>query len=773
MVNAILLRPLPAVPEASRLAALYTIDPRTPGFLYCSYPNYKDYRDRNSVFSSLLLYTGLALNVSGRSEPQMVMGQMVSGNYFQTLGVRPAIGRGFLPEEDAAPGERAVAVVSYRFWQRHFGASAAMAGRTVTLNGRPYDVVGVAPPGFEGLDTLTATDIWVPFSMYPYVYPNISWVNQRRALVFLAVGRLKPGIGMAQAAASLDLLARDLEREYPRDNKARRLRLAPVEEAALPPQSRPVISRAGVVLMVISALVLLIACGNVANLLLARAAGRSREITVRLAMGASRWRLIRQFLAESLLLALAGGALGLLLARWARDLLWSVRPPMFSIAAVHMDLNGRVLAYTLAVSVATGVLFGLAPALRATRTNLAADLKERTGRTAPAGRRRPRSLLVMGQVALSVIALCGASLFLRSLNNASHIDPGFDIAHTGVVIFNVAESGYSEERGREFQRMAVENVAAVPGVVSASLARDWPFQVSLRRTVLLEGSEDAAGAEGRRALMESVSPGHLRTAGIPLLSGRDISPLDTAGAPRVAIVNQAAAARFWPGERPEGKRIRFFGENLPLEVVGVARNASYFDLGEPPQAMIYVSASQYYSPLAALWVRSAGDPDRVLQAARARVHGLDRNLLLQAQSTGSILKEQMWAQRLSAGLLAAFGLLALLLASVGIYGVISYSVHQRGREIGVRMALGASSTDVKRMVLREGLLLVAGGGAAGLLVALGSARTVESLLYATGGRDALTFAVVPAVLALVAVAACWLPARRATRIDPAVSLRDE
>jgi macrolide transport system ATP-binding/permease protein len=773
LVNAVLLRPLPGVREPGRMATVYTLDPRNPGYLYCSYPNYKDYRDRNQVFSSLLLYTGLNLNVSGSGEPQMITGQMVTGNYFAALGVNPVIGRGFLPDEDTNPGSHPVAVISYRFWQRQFAGDPRVTGRTMVVNGRTFRIVGVAPEGFEGLDTLSATDVWVPMMMYPQVFPNAAWVNQRRALVFVVAGRLRPGVSLRQAEAGMQVVARDLEREYPRENRGRRLKLVPVTEAAIPPQNRPEISNAGLVLLVVSALVLLIACANVAGLLLARGSARGKEIAVRLAMGASRWRLIRQLLIESVLLGLAGGVVGLGLARFARDVLWAMRPPMFTYAAIHLGLDGRVLGYTAAVSILTGILFGLVPAFRATRSDLATDLKERAGRGAHAGRGWTRSALVAAQVALSVVALVGAGLFIRSLRDAGRMDPGFDAAHTGIVLFNVGEQGYSEERGREFQRRAVAEAASVPGVISASLARDWPFQVSLRRTVLLEGREDTVHDTNRRALLEMAWPGFLRTVGIPILRGRDFAALDSAAGPRVAIVNQAAAMHFWPGEDPVGKRIRFFGDTAPVEVVGLARDANYLELGEPPQAMIYVSLVQYYFPQAVVYVRTSGDPDAVLPVVRRKVQALDRNLLLQHESTAGIIREALWSQRLSALLLGAFGGLALVLAAVGVYGVISYSVNQRLREIGVRMAMGATPAEVQISVLRDGLRLAAIGIAAGLAIAAVCSRAVAGMLFVIGPRDALTFTLVPAALVLVTVVACWLPARRATRVDPATALREE
>jgi len=419
-------------------------------------------------------------------------------------------------------------------------------------------------------------------------------------------------------------------------------------------------------------------------------------------------------------------------------------------------------------------VFGMVPALSATRTDLANDLKDRGGQPASTGRLwHPRSLLVSGQVAFSLVALIGAGLFIRSLRKAGEIDPGFDAPRLAAVSFNVGNQGYSEARGREYQRRALELAASTPGVVAAAVAKDVPLHVSAARTVLLDGQENTASGMGRFTLTEPVSPGYFRTMRIPLLAGRDFSPLDEPGAPRVAIVNEAAAAHFWPGQPAVGKRLHFYGDPLPAEVVGVARNANYQALGEQPQAFIYVSTLQYYFPTAVIYLNTAGDPEKVAASVRRAMQPLDRNLLLESESLGRSIRESLWAQRLSAGLLGVFGLLALLLATIGIYAVVSYSVNQRVREIGVRMALGATSGSVQRMVLREGLRVVAVGLAAGTLVALAVSRAVESMLFTIGGRDPVTFVLVPAVLALVALLACWIPARRTARFDPARSLRQE
>jgi predicted permease len=469
-------------------------------------------------------------------------------------------------------------------------------------------------------------------------------------------------------------------------------------------------------------------------------------------------------------MAVLGGSAGLLVAILARNLLWSMRPPTFSHAAVRMELDRTVLAYNFGVSVLTGLIFGLAPAIRVTRPDLATDLKERSGQAARySGRWNPRSLLVMAQVAFAVVALVGAGLFVRSLRNAMRFDPGFDAAHLGIVVFNVADHGYGQAQGRDFQRRVLERARATPGVAAATLSNDWPFRVSLSRTMSVEGRDNA----GQLILSEFVWPGFFESVGIPLLRGRDFSQQDAQTSPRVVIVNQDAASVYWPGEDPVGKRVKFFGEDAPAEVIGVARTANYQAIGEKARPFVYLSLQQYYFPGSVLSIRTAGEPDAVLASVRSEVQALDRNLLLQAETVSTTIRQSLWAPRLSAGLLAVFGMLALLLATIGIYGVVSYLVANRVREFGIRMALGATAGDVQLMLLREGVRLVAIGVAVGMAIALIGSRAVESMLFLVTSRDAVTFILVPSILALVAILACWIPAQRATRVDPMVALRDE
>jgi predicted permease len=773
LLNGILLRSLP-VRDPATLAAVYSSDPKNPGFLPVSYLNYKDFRDRNTVFSSLALYAPIVINLTGMGEARPLMAHIVTGNYFETLGVKPVVGRAFLPEEDVTPNASAVTVISYGLWRRLFASDPAITSRTLMLSGRAFSIVGVAPEEFRGVNELYGADLWTPMAMYPQVYPAPQWVNQRRASVFSVAGRLKKGVELPQAMGAMQSIAAQLEREYPRENNGRSVKLTPIAEAALNPKDREIYGRTGSILLIISGIVLLTACANVANMLLARAAGRAKEITVRLAMGASRWHLIRQLLMESILLSAFGGVLGMAAAQWAGGLLWPLRPPTLKYASFRFDPDVHVLVYTFGIALLTGIVFGLIPALGATRKDLATGLKERAGSAqASGGGLPPRSLLVMLQFAFSLTALLGAGLFVRSVQSGSRMDPGFDAAHLGLIGFNVADQGYNEARGREYQRRILELAASIPGVQGASLTKDAPFSPGGTRTVLLEGQDNTVNGAGVPTLTSVTHPGFFQTAGIPIQNGRDFNLSDGAANPRVAIVNRTAADHFWPAQEAVGKMIQFAGENRPVQIVGVVRTADYRTPGEAPQAMIYLSTEQYYFPYGVLVVRAAGNPAIILSAVQREIHAIDTNLFLDAETVGGAMSKTLWAQKLSATLLSAFGLLSLLLSSIGIYGVTSYSVGLRAREIGVRMALGAEPRHVEGMIMRESGRLIAIGVVLGLAAALTLSQMLESMLVGVSAHDITTFIAAPCILVIVAMTACWLPARRATRIDPAIALRTE
>ena len=777
LINVVLLRPIP-VEEPARLASVFTTDERNPGNLPLSHLNYKDLRDQNQVLSDMAAFTFAQVNWSAGSEAEQIQAQAVSGNYFSVLGAQPPLGRGFLPEEDAKPTP--VAVVSHGFWERSLGSDPAIVGRTLTLNRTPFTVVGVAPKGFTGTFLGGGPSVWVPMSMHDVVQPNFDWYEERRGLFLFAFGRLKPGVSLEQARANLQTVFGQLAQAFPADNKGRSAGAQPLLETRLNPggQGGPQVVQISMVLMTVVGIVLLIACANIANLLLARANKRRKEIAIRLALGAARGRLLRQLLTESVLLSIIGGALGLLLAFWLLDALVAADLQLPLPVDEGLTIDGRVLAFTAALALLTGVLFGLAPAIHASRADVVPVLKNET---VPFGAGRGwrsfislRQALVVSQVALSLIALIAAGLFLRSLRDAQGADMGFETRGVLIMNFNLGREGYAPERGQLFYQQVVERVSGLPGVHKAAVAQNPPLAGGFLRSVFPEGM-DTTTQDRILVQVNSVSPGYLETIDVPLLRGRDFTQTDATGAPLVVVINETMAERFWPGQEAIGKRFTFFGDEAFTTVIGVARNAVYNAVGEDPIPFIYQPLRQNYSPQAALHVRGGGDAAGLAGIVRREVQGIDPTLsvfnvrTLEDQAAGAL--EPL---RINVIVLATFGGLALLLASIGLYGVANYSVAQRTREIGVRMALGARPSSVLRLVLGHGLMLVAAGLGVGLLLALVLASAIpQDLLPNVSARDPLTFGATSAGLAAVALVASYIPARRATRIDPLIALRTE
>ncbi|MFN7998934.1 MAG: ABC transporter permease [Bryobacteraceae bacterium] len=773
LVSAVLFQPLP-VPDPGRLVSVYTLDRTNPGYLSCSYPNYLDYRAHNQVFSGLLLFSTIPAILAGSGDPQDLTAQIVSGNYFEVLGVKPFLGRTFAPQEDLVPGQSAVAVVSYAFWRRVLGGSRRAVGTTIRLNNHSFTVIGVAPRNFHGTNALVNPDFWVPLMMYQQLFPMADWFNVRRALLFTAVGRLKHDVTVQQAQAEMKSIAAQLEQAYPQENRGRTVVLIPLTEALIHPNSRGGFILAGGTALGVSALVLVIACANVGNLLLVRAAARRKEIALRLALGVGRGRLITQLITESTILSLAGGAVALALAGWGRDILWTARPPWMLSGDPGLSLNGRVVAFTLGISLFTGIAFGLAPAFHLRRTNLASELRERKSPWGGIGRRlNARSILVMGQIALSVVALSGAGLFLRSLRFVEHVDPGFDTAHIATLELNTKERKLTEAAGLEFYRQIVEQIRTLPGIEGASVASSAPFSTMRSRSVTVEGAESAGGSE-TVALIDAVDSGYFQAMRIPLLRGRVFAETDTADTPRVAIVNETMARRFWKGADPIGRRVRFAGDHLPAEVVGVVKDSVYMNLGEAPRLMVYACLRQNYSPQAILFLRTSRDPGTMLGTVRREIQKLDSGVLVSGPETmPEVIEDSLWAPRLGAMLFAAFGFLAAVLTVVGVYGLISYSVGQRTNEMGIRMALGAQPQDVLRLVLTEGAVLIGMGLVLGLLATLTISWIFSSMLFGVSARDPLTLGATVFVLLATALCACVAPALRATRVDPLSALRED
>jgi predicted permease len=780
LVNSVLLQSLP-VAEPAQLMSVFGTDENNRGiqldFAPISYPNYVDYRDQNDVFTGLLVFGNVGMSLSGTGEPEQINGLMVSGNYFDLLGVKAERGRTFVAEEDGTPGAHPVIVLSHALWQRRFGGDPALVGKTISLNNQGFTVIGIAPANFHGTFAIGASDFWVPIAMHDQVLTGIfrEWFNERRALLFNVIGRLKPGVTKEQAQAELQTIGRRLEQEYPKANEKRSVMLVPLAQSTINPNQRDLFVRAGGLLTIVVGLVLLIACANVANLMLARATARRKEIAIRVALGAGRMRIIRQLLTESVLLSLLGGALGLFLAYWAGELLWSFRPPFLNQGDLSLDLDRRVLGFTMLLSLLTGIIFGLAPALQSTRTDLVTDLKEKSGPPRQTRQRfNLRNLLVVAQMALSLVALIGAGLFLRSLRNAQQLNPGFETEKLMVMSFDLGAQGYNATRGREFDRQAQARVESIPGVRSATVASNGPLNAGFLRSVFVEGQETPAGGRGILTLVTTVGTKYFETMGIPVLRGRDFGPSDQENSVKVVVINEAMAKRFWPGEEAIGKRFKFFGDEFQTEVVGVARNSDSVNLGEDPRPLAYLPLSQNYAAFVTLIARTDGDPKTVLPTVRREVQALDPNLpLVQVSPISEVLDQVLWAPRMGAALLAVFGLLALLLAAVGIYGVLGYTVSQRTHEIGLRMALGAQRSDVLKMVVRQGMILTLIGIGVGIAASFFVTRFMESLLYGVTATDPLTFIGVSLVLAVVALVACLIPARRATRVDPMIALRYE
>ena len=778
IVNVILLKPVP-VNEPARLASVFMLDQRNQGNLPLSHLNYQDLRDQNRVFSGMAAFAFAQLNWSTASDSEQVPAQVVSGNYFELLGVRPSPGRGFLPEEDRKPTP--VAVISHGFWERSLGSDPAIVGKTLTFNRTPFTIVGITPKGFTGTLLGGGPSVWVPMSMHDVAQPNFTWYEQRRGLFLFAFGRLAPGVSVEQASANLRTIFAQLEQAYPNDNKGRSAGAVSLLEARLNPQGQqgaPVVQMS-MILMSIVGIVLLIACANVANLMLARASRRRREIAIRLALGASRKRLVRQLLTESVILSVMGSALGLVLAYWLLGLLVGTNLPLPIPVNDNLSLDGRVLGFTAALALTTGPLFGLAPALQGSRPDVVPVLKNETvpaggGRRGLAGIFSLRQSLVVAQIALSIVSLVAAGLFVRSLSDSRQIDTGFATGGVLVMNFNLGREGYTPERGQQFYQQVVERMTTLPGVVRAAVAQNAPLGGGLLRSVMPEGA-DTTTRDRILVQVNSVSPGYLDTLNVPLQRGRDFTNDDADGAPKVVIVNETMAARFWPGDDALGKRFRFFGDDDFTTVVGIARDAKYNAVTEDATPYIYQPIRQSYSPAAVLHVRSTVDAASLAAGVRREVQQLDPTLsVFNIRTLEDQVAQSLAPLRVNVILLTTFGALALLLASVGLYGVANYSVTQRTREIGVRMALGAGAGSVLGLVLGRGLVLVAAGLALGRGVAYAMTWAIPAaLLPNISPRDPWTFAATAALLASVALIASYIPAWRATRIDPLVALRTE
>ncbi len=767
LVNAVLLRPLP-VKDPDTLARIYSQSADGVTSLRFSYQDYADYRDRNQVFSELagVNLTPVAMIADGQTD--QLLAEIVSGNYFSALGVKADLGRTFFPEEDRAEGSR-VAVISYNLWKR----DPELLGKSVQLNGDSYTVIGIAPKEFNGTFAGASIDAWVPM-MQSAKWLSSDWLTNRNKPKFHTIGRLKPGVSIEQAQAAMNILAGQLEQAYPEIGKGKRIELGPA--TLVHGTRRKAISSFLSVIMAMVALVLLIACANVANLLLTRAVGRRREMAIRLALGASRLRLIRHLLTESVLLSLLGGAAGLLIAIWASDLLMAFNPIPTIPLRFNLSLDLRVFGFTLLVSLLTGIMLGLVPALRASKWELASTLKDEAGALASDRRKsRFRNLLVTAQVALSLVLLISAALFLQSLQKAQSASPGFDAQNALAMDIDLNPKGFSESQGKQFYRNLLERVAAIPDVQSVCMANLAPLDIATPMTgVRIEGYQPPPGQSAIRVSSNTISSDYFRTLGIPLLSGRDFSDRDNNESPLVAIINETFARRYFPGEDPLGKQFRQDEKESAVQIIGIARDAKYRTLGEDPTPHMYLPVLQNYNAGTTLLVRTKTDPAAMLSTVQRELQIIDKDVQgFFARTLVEHMGFSLLPARLAAALLGVFGLLALILAIIGVYGVVSYAVSQRTREIGIRIALGAGSTDILKLVMGQGMVSVLVGVGVGLAAAFALTRIFSSLLFGLSATDPATFILISLIMAGVALAACAVPARRATRVDPMVALRYE
>lgn len=775
LVNTVLLRPLP-VPHPEQIVSV-AVRGKNDAILAFSYPNYKDFRDRNEVLSGLLLYRFAPVSLSRDGNNERAWSFEVSGNYFDMLGVQAIKGRTFLPEEDRTRLSHPVMVLSYSFWQRRFGGDSNLIGKDILLNNHQFKVIGVAPEGFKGTELVYSPDMWIPISMLEWVEPGASYLDDRSSGNFFGIGRLKNGVSAGQAEASLNILAQQLGKEYPDSNEGQTIKLTP--PGLIIPDVRGGVVSFTWILMAAVALVLVIACTNLAGLLLARATDRRKEIAIRLAMGASRIRLIRQLLTESVLLSIAGGAIGLWLAMWIINALLAFRPPLDFPLTMDVNVDWRVMIFSLAVSLTTGAVFGLAPALQATRPALVTALKD----TAAQGgyrRSRLRNVLVVAQLALSLILLIAAGLVGRALQRLQTMNPGFDTRNALTMSFDLGLQGYDKEKAQQFYSRLVERVQALPGVRSAGLANSLPLSLNYNSSyVYVEGQPSERGANVPLAMTGAVNPRYFETMGSTLVAGREFTDQDREKSELVAVVNETFARRLLPGVKSSGdalgRRISIRGEKGPfVRIVGVARDGKYFNISEEPRSFVWGPITQNYTSTASLVVRTAGDPRAAIAAVRNEVHSLDPNLpVYDVKTMTEHMRLALFPARIAATVLGCFGFVALTLAAIGIYGVTSYSVAQRTREIGIRMALGAQLNDVLRLIIAQGIKLTVIGVALGLGGAFALTRAMSSLLYEVSATDTTTFVVVSVVLVFVALVASYLPARRATKVDPLVALRYE
>ena len=770
-VNAILLQPLPGIAQQNQLVEVYTSYASGLRFGSVSYLDYKDLRDRNQVFSGLMAQRLTLLNLNNEGGNEIVPAAIVSGNYFSVLGVEPARGRFFRPEEDQNPNTDAVAVISYTLWQNRFAGDPNLVGKSLTINARSFTVVGIAPERFGGSNVGLAPDVWVPLMMQSVAIPG-DRLKDRGVRWLELVGRLNPGVSLKQAQASMVGLAAQLLQENPLTNRGTGATVVNLGQGAAGVQSTltPILS----LLMIIVLMVLLLACFNVANLLLARATLRRKEVGIRLALGASRRRLVRQLLTESILLSIIGGAVALPLAYYASTLLLAFRPATSFPVAINPKLDVLTVVFAILLSIITGVVFGLVPATQTASPQVLPALKDES-LLQGYRKSRLRNLFVVAQVAISFVLLIGAGLFIRSLMQARNSSPGFETHNLLIASVDVGLGGYDKQHGTVFYQQLVQRVSGLPGVRSATLAKAVPLDVSGTQQIGITFPGDENPNQIPRNIdYNIVTPKYFETMNIPLVQGRDFEDRDGPDTSGVVIVNEAFVRRFWQGQNPIGKQINVAGSKAPLEVVGIAKNSKYYGWREDALPFIYLPFAQSYRPAMTLHINSDGDPAALINSVRELVRNLDRGVpIYNVRTMTEHLAVALFEIRAAAVMLTFFSLLALALAMVGLYGMMANSVNQRKREIGIRIALGAQRSDILKLVLGEGLILTLIGLVIGVGLAIGLTRFISVLLYNVSPLDLTTYGLVALLLTAVALLASFLPAREAIKVEPIKALRYE
>ena len=772
VIDGLLLRPLPGARAANELVQVYRTYRGDMLFGSNSIPHYRDLRERSGdTFSGVSLWTFETMNLGAGGRNERVLGVIASANHFSVFGVNAALGRTFVPAEDTGRGAHPVAVLSWSTWKGAFGGDPGIVGRTFVLNGRSYSVVGVAPQEFRGALPLVIPALWVPLTQFDDVRPGSrEQYTARGSNSFSVIARLKPGVTLAQANEHMKALIAGLRAEHPQDYDQSGINLVLQSEAGIHPMFRSAQVALSSVVMAVVGMLLLIACVNVANLFLARARDRAREMAIRLSLGARRSRLVQQLLTESLLFAGASGLAGIGLAWWVIRLANRIRLPMSVDFSADLHLSPLVIAFAFGISLVTGLLFGLAPALQATKPSLIPALKGE----APAGQSRSRASkgLVVAQMALSIVLLVSAGLFLRDLQNATTVDKGFVAENLLIADLAPGLQGYNRARSEELYRRLRETLMSRPNVKAVGYTAIVPLGLNESDSDVEITGYTPARNENMSLQVNWVTPGYFEAMGIPMKEGRGFTDRDDSTSVRVMVVNEQMATKYWAGASPIGRTVKYGGKEHT--VVGVVPTGKYQRLGEPPTPFYYLAQAQHWNEAMSVVIRTTGDPLAVAPALRSAAAAFDETLpVSDIRTMTRHLGIALMPARLAGAALGVFGLLGLVLASIGMYGVMAYTVSQRRREIGIRMAIGAAGRDVVGMIMRQGLTLVLIGAAIGIAGALGASRLLRGILYSPSVIDPLTFAGVPLLLTAVAALASWMPARRASAVDPLEALRQE